>query len=221
MGVGRRPARIRPARSSSSCRGHAEAGRSNTVVIVPAGRSRAGAAPVASTVRARAENNPGRIAMRFGGEPRARRRAGEARQAMGRMHALDPSVRVSNLEDELPIHRPDGPARFADGLRLAGCPSEAARVSLPSGRSGSPPPARHRTDVSGRAPSVPPGTRSRDLARRHRIPLLPLRGNVAESSGSNPSSSGVRITADRPAALVCPETGDSVAPARGECGSAR
>jgi hypothetical protein len=42
-------------------------------------------------------------------------RADEARQAMGRMHALDPSVRVSNLEDWLPIHRPDDLARFADG----------------------------------------------------------------------------------------------------------
>jgi len=46
----------------------------------------------------------------------------EARQAMERLLALDPSARVANLRDWLPIHRPDDMARFAQGLRLAGLP---------------------------------------------------------------------------------------------------
>nr|WP_289624853.1 winged helix-turn-helix domain-containing tetratricopeptide repeat protein [Sinorhizobium sp. 7-81] len=49
-------------------------------------------------------------------------RSDEARQAMQRLRALDPSLRVSNLKDWLPIHRPEDLARFADGLRLAGLP---------------------------------------------------------------------------------------------------
>ncbi|POR52624.1 winged helix-turn-helix domain-containing protein [Bosea psychrotolerans] len=47
-------------------------------------------------------------------------RPDEARQAMERLHALDPSMRIAKLRDWLPIHRPDDLARFADGLRLAG-----------------------------------------------------------------------------------------------------
>nr|WP_206078734.1 winged helix-turn-helix domain-containing protein [Mesorhizobium camelthorni] len=49
-------------------------------------------------------------------------RAVEARQAMQRVRELDPSLRVSNLKDWLPIHRPDDLGQFADGLRLAGLP---------------------------------------------------------------------------------------------------
>jgi len=49
-------------------------------------------------------------------------RADEARQAMQRLRTLDASLRVSNLKDWLPIHRPEDLARFADGLRLAGLP---------------------------------------------------------------------------------------------------
>lgn len=49
-------------------------------------------------------------------------RAEEARQAMERLRMLDPSLRVSNLKDWLPIHRPEDLARFAEGLRLAGLP---------------------------------------------------------------------------------------------------
>lgn len=49
-------------------------------------------------------------------------RIDEARQAMQRLRTLDPSLRVSNLKDWLPIHRPEDLARFADGLRLAGLP---------------------------------------------------------------------------------------------------
>ncbi len=46
----------------------------------------------------------------------------EARQAMRRLRALDPSLRIANLKDWLPIHRPEDYARFADGLRLSGLP---------------------------------------------------------------------------------------------------
>lgn len=49
-------------------------------------------------------------------------RADEARQAMERLRALDPSVRLSRLKDWLPIHRPEDFARFAEGLRVAGLP---------------------------------------------------------------------------------------------------
>lgn len=50
-------------------------------------------------------------------------RADEAKQAMERLHALDPSMRITKLKDWLPIHRPEDLARFADGLRLAGLPA--------------------------------------------------------------------------------------------------
>lgn len=46
----------------------------------------------------------------------------EARRCMQRLRTLDPSLRVSNLRDWLPIHRPDDFARFANGLRQAGLP---------------------------------------------------------------------------------------------------
>ncbi len=46
----------------------------------------------------------------------------KAKQAMQRLHELDPSLRVSSLKDWLPIQRPEDFARFADGLRLAGLP---------------------------------------------------------------------------------------------------
>ncbi|MCV9960676.1 winged helix-turn-helix domain-containing tetratricopeptide repeat protein [Pararhizobium sp. BT-229] len=49
-------------------------------------------------------------------------RMDEARRAMQRVRDLDPSLRVSNLKDWLPIHRPQDLAAFADGLRLAGLP---------------------------------------------------------------------------------------------------
>ncbi len=49
-------------------------------------------------------------------------RMDKAKQAMKRLRTLDPSLRVSNLKDWLPIHRPEDLARFADGLRLAGLP---------------------------------------------------------------------------------------------------
>jgi hypothetical protein len=49
-------------------------------------------------------------------------RADEARQAMERLHALDPTMRIAMLKDWLPIHRSEGLVRFAGGLRLAGLP---------------------------------------------------------------------------------------------------
>jgi TolB-like protein len=49
-------------------------------------------------------------------------RMDKARLAMQRLRELDPSLRLSNLKDWLPIQRPEDFARFADGLRLAGLP---------------------------------------------------------------------------------------------------
>ena len=49
-------------------------------------------------------------------------RVGEAHEAVRRIRTLDPSLRISNLKDWLPIHRPEDLARFVDGLRLAGLP---------------------------------------------------------------------------------------------------
>jgi TolB-like protein len=49
-------------------------------------------------------------------------RMDKAQQAIQRLHALDPSLRISNLKAWLPIQRPEDLARFADGLRLAGLP---------------------------------------------------------------------------------------------------
>lgn len=49
-------------------------------------------------------------------------RAEEARQAMDRLRQLDPALRIANLKDWLPIHRPEDLAIFAEGLRRAGLP---------------------------------------------------------------------------------------------------
>lgn len=49
-------------------------------------------------------------------------RMDKAKQAMQRLHELDPALCVSNLKEWLPIQRPEDLARFADGLRLAGLP---------------------------------------------------------------------------------------------------
>jgi len=49
-------------------------------------------------------------------------RMDKAKEAMQRLRMLDPSLRVSNLKDWLPIHRPEDQTQFADGLRLAGLP---------------------------------------------------------------------------------------------------
>jgi len=49
-------------------------------------------------------------------------RTDEAQRAMDHLRQLDSSLRISNLEDWLPIHRPEDLATFADGLRRAGLP---------------------------------------------------------------------------------------------------
>jgi hypothetical protein len=49
-------------------------------------------------------------------------RTDEARRAMDHLRQLDPALRISNLKDWLPIHRPEDLATFADGLRRAGLP---------------------------------------------------------------------------------------------------
>ena len=49
-------------------------------------------------------------------------RIDEARRAMDRLRQLDPSLRISNLRDWLPIQRAEDLAVFADGLRKAGLP---------------------------------------------------------------------------------------------------
>jgi hypothetical protein len=38
------------------------------------------------------------------------------------MRKLDPSLRISNLKDWLPLQRPEHLVAFADGLRKAGLP---------------------------------------------------------------------------------------------------
>ena len=49
-------------------------------------------------------------------------RPDEAQRAMRNLRQLDPTLRISNLRDWLPIQRPEDLAMFADGLRRAGLP---------------------------------------------------------------------------------------------------
>jgi TolB-like protein len=49
-------------------------------------------------------------------------RTDEGRRAMDHLRQLDPTLRISNLGDWLPIQRPEDLATFADGLRKAGLP---------------------------------------------------------------------------------------------------
>ena len=49
-------------------------------------------------------------------------RLSEAHEAMARLRELDPSLRVSNLNEVFPLRRPDDLAKFAEGLRRAGLP---------------------------------------------------------------------------------------------------
>ena len=49
-------------------------------------------------------------------------RLDEAREAMSELRKLDPSLRISKLQDWLPIHRPEDLSIFAEGLRKAGLP---------------------------------------------------------------------------------------------------
>jgi hypothetical protein len=49
-------------------------------------------------------------------------RADKARRAMHHLRQLDPTLRISSLEDWLPIRRPEDLATLAEGLRIAGLP---------------------------------------------------------------------------------------------------
>jgi TolB-like protein len=49
-------------------------------------------------------------------------RTDAGRRAMDHLRQLDPALRISNLRDWLPIHRPEDLATFSDGLRRAGLP---------------------------------------------------------------------------------------------------
>jgi tetratricopeptide (TPR) repeat protein len=49
-------------------------------------------------------------------------RMAEAQRAMDHLRQLDPTLRLSNIADWLPIHRPENLATLVDGLRKAGLP---------------------------------------------------------------------------------------------------
>jgi TolB-like protein/tetratricopeptide (TPR) repeat protein len=49
-------------------------------------------------------------------------RTDEARKGMRQLRQLDPDLRLANLKDWVPLHRPEDLATFADGLRKAGLP---------------------------------------------------------------------------------------------------
>jgi TolB-like protein len=49
-------------------------------------------------------------------------RPDEAQRAMNHLRQLDPTLRISNLANWLPFHRPEDLTTFADGLRRAGLP---------------------------------------------------------------------------------------------------
>jgi tetratricopeptide (TPR) repeat protein len=49
-------------------------------------------------------------------------RSEQAQRAMEHLRQLDPTLRISNLKDWLPIHRPEDLETFSNGLRKAGLP---------------------------------------------------------------------------------------------------
>ena len=49
-------------------------------------------------------------------------RLDDARATMARLREADPSHRISNLRDRIPLRRPEDRARLEEGLRLAGLP---------------------------------------------------------------------------------------------------
>jgi tetratricopeptide (TPR) repeat protein len=49
-------------------------------------------------------------------------RIAEAQEAVARILEIDPSMRLSNLLDFIPLRRPEDLERFAGGLRKAGLP---------------------------------------------------------------------------------------------------
>src|SRR4051812_45071985 len=46
----------------------------------------------------------------------------QAQETMARLRLVDPTLRITNLEDRLPLRRPEDAARWTEGLRLAGLP---------------------------------------------------------------------------------------------------
>ena len=49
-------------------------------------------------------------------------RPGDAEKAIARVRELDPALRLSNLDNLIPIGRPEDFAKWEEGLRLAGLP---------------------------------------------------------------------------------------------------
>ena len=49
-------------------------------------------------------------------------RPSEAQRTMARLRGLDPAIRVSNVENRIPLRRPEDLAKLAEGLQLAGLP---------------------------------------------------------------------------------------------------
>jgi hypothetical protein len=49
-------------------------------------------------------------------------RLADAKKAMARLRAIDPTFRVSDLGGLAPLRRPEDVAKYADGLRKAGLP---------------------------------------------------------------------------------------------------
>ena len=49
-------------------------------------------------------------------------KADAAREAIARLRVINPTFRVSNFKDRLPLRRPEDLAKFEEGLRKAGLP---------------------------------------------------------------------------------------------------
>jgi hypothetical protein len=49
-------------------------------------------------------------------------RSEDAQQAVARLRLINPSLRLSNVKDVIPIVRPEDIAKWSEGLRLAGLP---------------------------------------------------------------------------------------------------
>jgi len=46
----------------------------------------------------------------------------QARKTMGRLRQIDPTLRLSNLKDQIPLQRAEDLAKYVEGMRLAGLP---------------------------------------------------------------------------------------------------
>jgi hypothetical protein len=49
-------------------------------------------------------------------------RLNAAQRAIETLRSLNPSLRISNIDDLIPLRRPEDAARLAEGLRKAGLP---------------------------------------------------------------------------------------------------